>query len=488
MNRTKRIIASAAAVMLTAGLILASPASAHPTPEPDCDGETYAVVSADGDAAMAELIASWGVLDTDCVVSPGQTALIGSQQTVVLGGTKAVPESAVRTLNVIVRLAGADRVETARAVLAWIDARNAAEQPEPDHTQTEWRCLPHADVKPLRYTDAECVGKGHTVRFVRLDAGTWSVSGTVSQRPGWGNLRIVDVRGHTCYKASTDHGEQTVPESSSARLGRTITVVDRGDGCLAGLLEIQLNVTGWSLGFDKQPPDPEPEQPPTPAADHHEAHLWSDWEPLSAADKAAGTVSYPQPSDGPAAGYPGTPLLSGIATTRAADIEKRTRIISGDAGQSTHTLYLPEGDFGGWLRYADRTLTEALCVTEGINTTCHQPEGQTLIAALTGPADNWQGAPCAQIPPPAPPYNTDPSRLSPFFNRARLPDYGYPTHASHIGGNSIFASESPWVGIGPRTDSNGQQRRGCYPGEITVTVLADHPWEAVFIQYRKRTT
>lgn len=116
------------AVLMVAALVFgasATAASAHPTPEPGCAGETYAVVSALGDMAMAELIASWQVLDTPCVVVPGdaEASVSASQQTVVLGGTKAVPASAVDGLNVIVRLAGADRVATAQAVLAWIDQR-----------------------------------------------------------------------------------------------------------------------------------------------------------------------------------------------------------------------------------------------------------------------------------------------------------------------------------------------------------------------------
>lgn len=71
---------------------------------------------------MAELVVSWQVLDTNCVVEPADAeTLISSQQVVVIGGTKAVPSEAVAGLNVIVRLAGADRVATAKAVLAWID-------------------------------------------------------------------------------------------------------------------------------------------------------------------------------------------------------------------------------------------------------------------------------------------------------------------------------------------------------------------------------
>ena len=120
----KKLLAVLTALALAFG-VSASAASAHPTPEPDCAGETYAVVSAPGDMAMAELVASWQVLDTHCVVEPddAEASVSVSQQTVVLGGTKAVPESAVDGLNVIVRLAGADRVATAETVIAWIDRR-----------------------------------------------------------------------------------------------------------------------------------------------------------------------------------------------------------------------------------------------------------------------------------------------------------------------------------------------------------------------------
>lgn len=111
------VLATALAVGLTASSAAAQDA-------PDCSKETYAVVSAAGDAAMAELIASWQVLDTKCVVEPADAkAAIDGQQVVVLGGTKAVSDEAVAGLNMIVRLAGADRVATAKAVLAWIDGR-----------------------------------------------------------------------------------------------------------------------------------------------------------------------------------------------------------------------------------------------------------------------------------------------------------------------------------------------------------------------------
>ncbi|WP_419854299.1 RCC1 domain-containing protein [Candidatus Poriferisodalis sp.] len=121
-----RIAAAVLALSLAVFGLSAAPVAAHPTPEPKCSGEMYAVVAAEGDAAMAELIASWQVLDTKCVVEPGDTDRIESHKVVVLGGTRAVPDSAVAGLNVIVRLAGADRLATARAVLGWIDVRAAA--------------------------------------------------------------------------------------------------------------------------------------------------------------------------------------------------------------------------------------------------------------------------------------------------------------------------------------------------------------------------
>ncbi len=120
----RKLLTAALAVALTVGAS-ASAAAAHPTSQPKCADETHAVVAASGDAAMAELIASWQVLDTKCVVEPDGTEVIDRQQVVVLGGAKAVPDSAVANLTVIVRLAGPDRVATARAVLDWIDQRRS---------------------------------------------------------------------------------------------------------------------------------------------------------------------------------------------------------------------------------------------------------------------------------------------------------------------------------------------------------------------------
>lgn len=140
-QRVRKLAAGlAAAAMAAAALAVSmSPAAAHPAPEPKCGQDPYAVVAAAGDAAMAELIASWHVLDTDCVVTPDEAeTLIHSQRpVVVLGGTKAVPASTVDGLKVVSRIAGADRIETARKVLAWIDlprtaatSTGAAEGPE----------------------------------------------------------------------------------------------------------------------------------------------------------------------------------------------------------------------------------------------------------------------------------------------------------------------------------------------------------------------
>ena len=139
MSRTPSRTAAALALTVTLLLLglLAIPAGAHPTAEPDCDGERWAVVAAEGDAAMAELIASRQVLDTDCVVTPDRVDLIDGQRVVVLGGTAAVSSSAVAGLAVEVRLAGADRVETARAVLEWIDERNGEATPEPEQSTAD---------------------------------------------------------------------------------------------------------------------------------------------------------------------------------------------------------------------------------------------------------------------------------------------------------------------------------------------------------------
>lgn len=131
----KRTIAATLAILLTLALATA-PAAAHdPTVEPDCAGETWAVVAADGERAMAELIASWQVLDTDCIVTPDQVGLIDGQQVIVLGGTAAVPGSAVAGLDVDRRIFGADRIATARAVLEWIDSRD--DEPEQDEPESE---------------------------------------------------------------------------------------------------------------------------------------------------------------------------------------------------------------------------------------------------------------------------------------------------------------------------------------------------------------
>ncbi len=118
----QKLLAAGLTVTLTVGA-LTSAAAAHPASEPKCADETYAVVAAPGDAAMAELVASWQVLNTKCVVEPDDTDMIDRQQVVVLGGTNAVPNSAVDGLTVIVRLAGPDRVATARAVLDWTGQR-----------------------------------------------------------------------------------------------------------------------------------------------------------------------------------------------------------------------------------------------------------------------------------------------------------------------------------------------------------------------------
>ena len=119
----RKLLTALLAAALAFG-VTASAASAHPAPTPKCSGETWAVVSAEGDAAMAELVA-WH-LSTRCIVEPDDAKRLVSatQQTVVLGGTAAVPDSDVDGLNVEERLWGADRVETGRSVIAWIDRRN----------------------------------------------------------------------------------------------------------------------------------------------------------------------------------------------------------------------------------------------------------------------------------------------------------------------------------------------------------------------------
>lgn len=140
-----KLLAAALTVLLVA--VFAVPAGAHPTPEPRCSGETHAVVAAAGDAAMAELIASWQVLDTTCVWTPDRREALfdaieehNIEHVVLLGGTRAVSITvtdieALPGDTTSERVWGVDRVETARAVLIWIDARAVAgDEPE---TQTQ---------------------------------------------------------------------------------------------------------------------------------------------------------------------------------------------------------------------------------------------------------------------------------------------------------------------------------------------------------------
>lgn len=123
---------AAAAIALTVimfGMALAVPASAHPTPEPICGGERYAVIAAEGDAAMAELIASWQVLDTKCVISGAEQEVArmgGKDLVVILGGPKAIPVKVETWLSAMSiaheRIYGPDRLMTAEAVVAWARA------------------------------------------------------------------------------------------------------------------------------------------------------------------------------------------------------------------------------------------------------------------------------------------------------------------------------------------------------------------------------
>lgn len=143
MSGTTLFVAALAVLLVAA---FAVPVAAHPTPEPRCAGETNAVVAAAGDAAMAELISSWQVLDTSCVWTPDRRGGLYEAiedhnigHVVLLGGTRAVSITvadieALPGDTTAERVWGLDRVATARAVLAWIDARAAADD-EPG-TQT----------------------------------------------------------------------------------------------------------------------------------------------------------------------------------------------------------------------------------------------------------------------------------------------------------------------------------------------------------------
>ena len=128
-------------VMLTA--LLALPASAHPAEEPDCADETHAVVSGEFDWAMATNYVAWK-LKTDCVVGPDDTDALDAHKVYVVGGTEAVPESALAGLNVVERLWGADRIATARAVLDWVESYNGEEEPGTEQTSDQCsKTIPH---------------------------------------------------------------------------------------------------------------------------------------------------------------------------------------------------------------------------------------------------------------------------------------------------------------------------------------------------------
>lgn len=137
---TRTALALAAATIATiAALALVVPVGAHDEPTPRCSGETYAVVARTGDQAMAELVASWEVLDTECLwVSEQYTPTnhgdlldviedYDIRQVLVLGGTAAVSADIYGNILALAnqpqahRIAGTTRLDTAKRVLKWID-------------------------------------------------------------------------------------------------------------------------------------------------------------------------------------------------------------------------------------------------------------------------------------------------------------------------------------------------------------------------------
>ena len=124
--------------LFTVGLT-AGAAGAHDPEVARCDAETEAVLGDAADWAAVQL-AGW-VLDTKCLLDSGDRkrptlpaatrAAYGGQQVTVIGGTAAVPASKLSGLSVSGRLAGADRLETMRDVVAWADRIRAAQAATP---------------------------------------------------------------------------------------------------------------------------------------------------------------------------------------------------------------------------------------------------------------------------------------------------------------------------------------------------------------------
>lgn len=118
---------------LTALLLLTVPSAvgAHPSSDPACGGEDDAVLGDRADWAAVELV-GW-VLDTRCLLDSGDrndsalptntTDAYDDHDTIVVGGTAAVPASKLAEVTVEDRLWGADRLETMRKVVEWADKK-----------------------------------------------------------------------------------------------------------------------------------------------------------------------------------------------------------------------------------------------------------------------------------------------------------------------------------------------------------------------------
>ncbi len=136
MSRLPVRAAAAVAVALFCVALAPSPAAAHDTAAaPDCEGETSAALGVAADWAAVELV-GW-VLGTSCLIDAGERssdrlpaasrAAVEGRSVVVVGGRAAVPDAklSLAGVRVRVRLGGADRLETMRAVVVWADAQPA---------------------------------------------------------------------------------------------------------------------------------------------------------------------------------------------------------------------------------------------------------------------------------------------------------------------------------------------------------------------------
>lgn len=147
----KKITSIMSALVLAVLMLAAWPQDATAQPSSMCDGEDWAVLGDRADWAAVELV-GW-VAGTRCLLDSGdrkaatlpQAAVdaYDGQQIIVVGGTKAVPELKVYALSAgaCLRLAGADRLETMRAVVQFADGGGTG-------TLVECGVAPEADDPP----------------------------------------------------------------------------------------------------------------------------------------------------------------------------------------------------------------------------------------------------------------------------------------------------------------------------------------------------